>query len=136
MLSAGRVVAAGDPRDVLTPGLIRDVWGVEAHVLAHPATGRPLIAYSEVAGGRRAGARRAVISETNDSGHPRPETRASAVGRGTAPRANSTAPSSPSGDSNAQAAVSGPISSTDDPSAQTGICAVPTTPGPAPSDVT
>ena len=35
-----------------------------------------------------------------------------------------------------QAAVSGPISSTVDPSAQTGICAVPTTPGPAPSDVT
>ena len=50
VLSAGRVVAAGDPRDVLTPGLIRDVWGVEAHVLAHPATGRPLIAYSEVSG--------------------------------------------------------------------------------------
>ena len=48
VLSAGRVVAAGDPRDVLTPGLIRDVWGVEAHVLAHPTTGRPLIAYSEV----------------------------------------------------------------------------------------
>ena len=47
VLSAGRVVAAGDPRDVLTPGLIRDVWGVEAHVLAHPMTGRPLIAYSE-----------------------------------------------------------------------------------------
>ena len=47
VLSASRVVAAGDPRDVLTPGLIRDVWGVEAHVLAHPMTGRPLIAYSE-----------------------------------------------------------------------------------------
>lgn len=47
VLSAARVVAAGDPRDVLTPGLIRDVWGVEAHVLAHPTTGRPLIAYSE-----------------------------------------------------------------------------------------
>ena len=48
VLSAGRVVAAGDPRDVLTPRLIRDVWAVEAHVLAHPTTGRPLIAYSEV----------------------------------------------------------------------------------------
>ena len=47
VLSAGQVVAAGDPRDVLTPGLVRDVWGVEAHVLAHPTTGRPLIAYSE-----------------------------------------------------------------------------------------
>ena len=49
VLAAGRVVAAGDPRDVLTPALIRDVWGVEAEVLQHPRTGRPLIAFSEVA---------------------------------------------------------------------------------------
>jgi iron complex transport system ATP-binding protein len=49
VLAAGRVVAAGDPALVLTPSLIRDVWGVEAHVLEHPTTRRPLIAYSEVA---------------------------------------------------------------------------------------
>jgi iron complex transport system ATP-binding protein len=49
VLAQGRVRAAGTPRDVLTPALIREVWGVEASVLEHPATGRPLIAYSEVA---------------------------------------------------------------------------------------
>ena len=48
VLSSGRVQAAGAPADVLTPALIREVWGVEAEVLEHPATGRPLIAYSEV----------------------------------------------------------------------------------------
>ncbi|MGW4929381.1 ABC transporter ATP-binding protein [Agromyces sp. NPDC004153] len=49
VLAEGRVRAAGAPGDVLTPALIRAVWGVEAAVLVHPATGRPLIAYSEVA---------------------------------------------------------------------------------------
>ena len=49
VLAEGRVRAAGTPGDVLTPALIREVWGVEATVLEHPATGRPLIAYSEVA---------------------------------------------------------------------------------------
>ena len=54
VLAAGRVVAAGAPREVLTPGLIREVWGVEALVLEHPTTGRPLIAFSEVAAEVRA----------------------------------------------------------------------------------
>ena len=49
VLANGRVQAAGTPADVLTPALIREVWGVEAEVLEHPSTGRPLIAYSEVA---------------------------------------------------------------------------------------
>jgi len=49
VLAEGRVRAAGAPADVLTPALIREVWGVEADVLEHPATGRPLIAFSEVA---------------------------------------------------------------------------------------
>ena len=52
VLSNGRVAAAGDPRAVLMPELIRTVWGVEAEVLEHPASGRPLIAYSDVAGER------------------------------------------------------------------------------------
>ncbi|AWB96560.1 iron ABC transporter ATP-binding protein [Agromyces badenianii] len=51
VLDGGRVVAAGAPAAVLQAGLIRDVWGVEAEVLEHPATGRPLIAYSGVATG-------------------------------------------------------------------------------------
>ena len=49
VLDGGRVVASGAPGDVLEPGLIRQVWGVEAEVLEHPTTGRPLIAYSGVA---------------------------------------------------------------------------------------
>lgn len=49
VLASGRVQVAGAPADVLTPPLIREVWGVDAEVLEHPATGRPLIAYSAVA---------------------------------------------------------------------------------------
>ncbi|WP_136707586.1 ATP-binding cassette domain-containing protein [Agromyces sp. H66] len=52
VLADGRVVAAGEPGAVLTPELIRHVWGVEASVLEHPVSGRPLIAYSEVAAER------------------------------------------------------------------------------------
>ncbi|GAA4380149.1 ABC transporter ATP-binding protein [Agromyces bauzanensis] len=57
VLAEGRVVAAGEPGAVLTPELIRRVWGVEATVLEHPVSGRPLIAYSEVAGERMSRAR-------------------------------------------------------------------------------
>ncbi|HRQ01148.1 MAG TPA: histidinol phosphatase, partial [Terrimesophilobacter sp.] len=46
VLAAGRVVAEGDPASVLSAELIRDVYGVDAIVLTHPATGRPVIAYS------------------------------------------------------------------------------------------
>ncbi|HRN29081.1 MAG TPA: ATP-binding cassette domain-containing protein, partial [Terrimesophilobacter sp.] len=46
VLTAGRVVAEGDPASVLSAELIRDVYGVDAIVLTHPATGRPVIAYS------------------------------------------------------------------------------------------
>jgi iron complex transport system ATP-binding protein len=49
VLASGRVVAAGEPHAVLTPELIREVWGVEASVIEHPVTGRPLIAFSDVA---------------------------------------------------------------------------------------
>ncbi|MDQ0893825.1 iron complex transport system ATP-binding protein [Agromyces ramosus] len=51
VLDGGRVVAAGEPRAVLTPELIRAVWGVEAIVLEHPDSGRPIIAFSDVASG-------------------------------------------------------------------------------------
>jgi len=50
VLAEGRVVAAGDLHAVLTPELIRDVWGVEASVIEHPTTRRPLIAYAGIAG--------------------------------------------------------------------------------------
>ena len=45
VLDAGRVVADGPPREVLSPELVERVYGVRAHVLDHPSTGRPLIAF-------------------------------------------------------------------------------------------
>jgi iron complex transport system ATP-binding protein len=44
VLADGRVVAAGDPREVLTAELVERVYRVRAAVVAHPLTGRPLIA--------------------------------------------------------------------------------------------
>jgi iron complex transport system ATP-binding protein len=46
VLSEGRLAAAGDPADVLTPDLLREVYKVDADVLTHPGTGRPVIAFS------------------------------------------------------------------------------------------
>ncbi|WP_336714486.1 ABC transporter ATP-binding protein [Arthrobacter sp. USHLN218] len=46
VLHRGRVAAAGPPGDVLTPALIRRIYGVDAVVLDHPLTGRPLVAFS------------------------------------------------------------------------------------------
>ncbi len=46
VLQDGRVVAAGPTGDTLTPSLLREVYGVEATVLRHPATGRPVIAFT------------------------------------------------------------------------------------------
>ncbi|MEU9762415.1 ABC transporter ATP-binding protein [Streptomyces sp. NPDC001834] len=45
VLRDGRVVASGAPRDVLTPGLLAEVFGVRAAVTEHPLTGDPLIAF-------------------------------------------------------------------------------------------
>ena len=45
VLHAGRQVAAGAPEQVLTPTLLRKVYGIDATLLHHPTTGRPLIAY-------------------------------------------------------------------------------------------
>lgn len=46
VLHGGRVVAAGTPAHVLTPALLRTVYGVDASILPHPVTGQPLIAYN------------------------------------------------------------------------------------------
>ncbi len=45
VLHGGRVVASGTPREVLTPELLAEVFGVRAAVAEHPLTGDPLIAF-------------------------------------------------------------------------------------------
>ncbi|MFF9405047.1 ABC transporter ATP-binding protein [Streptomyces anandii] len=45
VLHEGAVVASGPPRDVLTPALMAEVFGVRAAVVDHPLTGDPLIAF-------------------------------------------------------------------------------------------
>jgi iron complex transport system ATP-binding protein len=46
VLAAGRVVATGSPAEVFTAAMLREVYRVDATILDHPVTGRPLIAYS------------------------------------------------------------------------------------------
>jgi iron complex transport system ATP-binding protein len=42
-LDGGEVRAEGSPEEVLTPSLLRGVYGVEADVYPHPLTGRPVV---------------------------------------------------------------------------------------------
>jgi len=46
LLSDGRVVAAGDVRDVLVPDVLDPVYGVRTEVLTHPRTGRPVLTFA------------------------------------------------------------------------------------------
>lgn len=46
VLAHGRLVAVGPPREVLTPTVLREVFGVEAEIVAHPTTGRPQLLYT------------------------------------------------------------------------------------------
>ncbi|MGW3292456.1 ABC transporter ATP-binding protein [Streptomyces xiamenensis] len=46
VLADGALVAAGTPGEVLTPALVRTVFGVEATVVPHPLTGHPQLLYS------------------------------------------------------------------------------------------
>jgi iron complex transport system ATP-binding protein len=43
VLSGGRVVADGPPREVITPGLLRQVFGVDAQIIEDPLTGAPRV---------------------------------------------------------------------------------------------
>ncbi|WKX73521.1 ABC transporter ATP-binding protein [Streptomyces sp. XD-27] len=45
VLHDGALVASGTPREVLTPELLAEVFGVRAAVVDHPLTGDPLIAF-------------------------------------------------------------------------------------------
>jgi iron complex transport system ATP-binding protein len=46
VLADGALVAVGTPTEVLTPELVRRVFGVAATVVAHPLTGDPQLLYS------------------------------------------------------------------------------------------
>ena len=43
LLDRGRVVAAGAPAEVITPEIVRRVYGESVSVVAHPVTGAPLV---------------------------------------------------------------------------------------------
>jgi iron complex transport system ATP-binding protein len=61
-LDGGRVVASGPPGAVITHGLVRDVFGVEAEVSPAGSAGRPSVVVAPpVALDRRPGARRAHV---------------------------------------------------------------------------
>ncbi len=42
-MRAGSIVAAGDPAEVVTAELVRDVFGVESVIAPDPVTGTPLV---------------------------------------------------------------------------------------------
>ncbi|MCP9211967.1 ABC transporter ATP-binding protein [Streptomyces sp. NEAU-Y11] len=48
VLSHGCLVASGAPAEVLTPELVREVFGVDATVVRHPRTGTPQLLYDFV----------------------------------------------------------------------------------------
>jgi iron complex transport system ATP-binding protein len=43
VLSEGRIVARGTPNQVLDASLLRWVYGLDASVVAHPVSGRPVV---------------------------------------------------------------------------------------------
>lgn len=49
VMQSGRCVALGAPLDILTPALIREIFAVEARLIAHPAGCRPLFAFQRLA---------------------------------------------------------------------------------------
>ena len=53
LIDRGAVVATGSPQAVLRPDLVRQVYGIDAEVIANPRSGRPhLIFFSTLAGQR------------------------------------------------------------------------------------
>ncbi|HXO22198.1 MAG TPA: ABC transporter ATP-binding protein [Thermoanaerobaculia bacterium] len=54
LLSGGRVLAQGAPREVMTPELLRAAFGIAVEVIPHPRNGAPLIlpVFSEAGAGK------------------------------------------------------------------------------------
>jgi len=42
-MAGGRVIAAGDPGEVITEQTVRDVFGLDSRVVPDPLTGRPMV---------------------------------------------------------------------------------------------
>jgi len=42
-LSQGKLAAQGSPEAVITSEVIRDIYGLETHIMKHPDTGRPMV---------------------------------------------------------------------------------------------
>jgi iron complex transport system ATP-binding protein len=59
----GAIVAEGPPHEIVTAGLVRDVFGMECQVIPDPETGTPLIVPASRAR-RREGARLATLAAT------------------------------------------------------------------------
>ena len=49
VMQSGRCVALGAPLDILTPALIREIFAVDAQLIAHPAGRWPLFAFQRLA---------------------------------------------------------------------------------------
>ncbi len=63
-LKAGAVAAAGRPADVVTPALLRTVFGVEGAVVPDPRTGVPLcVAYGLAESGGESNGRESVARQ-------------------------------------------------------------------------
>lgn len=43
VVESGRIVAQGDPVDVITVALLRDVFRIDAHITTHPTSGNPYV---------------------------------------------------------------------------------------------
>ncbi len=42
-IAGGRIHAVGEPREVLTAAVVRDVFGLDSHVIADPVSGKPMV---------------------------------------------------------------------------------------------
>lgn len=48
VMSQGRCAALGPPLEILTPGLIGEIFAVEAELIPHPAGGRPVFSFQRL----------------------------------------------------------------------------------------
>jgi iron complex transport system ATP-binding protein len=58
VLDAGRLVASGSPADVLTEGLLAEVFSVGASITTSPHTGRPVLSFNPL------GAERSILTKS------------------------------------------------------------------------